>query len=211
MHACSGNLPLSSVEPCWLNVFVFPCRVMLVMMHVQWRFQYDLWSTQHKSAAQRPRKRFESGEALAKRGTFLHDQNETILCRLRAERKFLKIWSLYTSEMALYYCNALFTTAKRALSFQQNRAFIQEILFSFFKWGTLAQKKEHFFSLLKKWEGTCPYCPPVLRPLSLPMPFVVFFHVLVPRFIRNSICGSHAKFCKSSGRYNEIVMKRNKE
>jgi hypothetical protein len=35
---------------------------------------------------------------------------------------------------------AVFTTAKRALSFQQKRAFIQEILFSFFKWGTLAQK-----------------------------------------------------------------------
>jgi hypothetical protein len=178
---------------------------------MQWRFLYDLWSTRHKSA-QRPRKRFESGEALAKRGTFLHDQKGNDFMSFTSRAKiFENMESLYTSEMALYYCNALFTTAKRALSFQQNRAFIQEILFSFFKWGTLAQKKEHFFSLLKKWEGTCPYCPPVLRPLSLPMPFVVFFHVLVPRFIRNSICSSHAKFWKSSGRYNEIVMKRNKE
>ena len=60
-----------------------------------------------------------------------------------------------TSEMAFA---AVFTTAKRALSFQQKRAFIQEILFSFFKWGTSTQKK----SFLKKWGGggTCPHCPP---------------------------------------------------
>jgi hypothetical protein len=32
--------------------------------------------------------------ALAKRGTFVYDQNQTILCRSRAERKFLKIRSL---------------------------------------------------------------------------------------------------------------------
>ena len=44
---------------------------------------------------QRPRKHFESGGALAKRGTFVYDQNQTILCRSRAERKCLKIWSLY--------------------------------------------------------------------------------------------------------------------
>jgi hypothetical protein len=36
-------------------------------------------------------KYFESGGALAKRGTFVYDQNQTILCRSRAERKFLKI------------------------------------------------------------------------------------------------------------------------
>ena len=34
---------------------------------------------------------------------------------------------------------------QKALSFQQKRAFIQKILFSFFKWGTLAQRKGHFF------------------------------------------------------------------
>jgi hypothetical protein len=60
---------------------------------------------------------------------FPKKENQTILCRSRAEREFLKIWSLYSF----------------ALSFQQRRAFIQEILFSFFKWGTLAQKKGHFF------------------------------------------------------------------
>ena len=38
---------------------------------------------------QRPRKHFESGGALAKRGTFVYDQNQTILCHLRAARTFL--------------------------------------------------------------------------------------------------------------------------
>jgi hypothetical protein len=79
------------------------------------------------SRAQRPRKPFESGGALAKRGTFVYDQSQTILCRSQAERK--KIF---------------FTTAKRALSFEQKRAFIQEILFSFCKWGTLAPKRALF-------------------------------------------------------------------
>jgi hypothetical protein len=75
---------------------------------------------------QRPRKHFESGGALAKRGTFVYDQNQTILCRSRAERKFLKIWSLYDVGNGLY---RVFTAAKKALSFQQKRAFSQEILF----------------------------------------------------------------------------------
>jgi hypothetical protein len=43
---------------------------------------------------QRPRKHFESGRVLAKWGTFVYDQNQTILCRSRAERKLLKTWSL---------------------------------------------------------------------------------------------------------------------
>jgi hypothetical protein len=34
---------------------------------------------------QRPRKHFETGGALAKRVTFVYDQNQTILYRLRAE------------------------------------------------------------------------------------------------------------------------------
>jgi hypothetical protein len=75
---------------------------------------------------QRPRKHFESGGALAKRGTFVYDQNQMILCRSRAERKFFKIWSLYDVGNGLY---RVFTAAKKALSFQQKRAFIQEILF----------------------------------------------------------------------------------
>jgi hypothetical protein len=78
------------------------------------------------SKNQRPRKHFESGGALAKRGTFVYDQNQTILCRSRAERKFLKIWSLYDVGNGLY---RVFTAAKKALSFQQKRAFIQEIIF----------------------------------------------------------------------------------
>jgi hypothetical protein len=77
---------------------------------------------------QRPRKHFESGGALAKRVTFVYDQYQTILCRSRAKRKFLKIWSLYNVGNGL--CR-VFTTAKRALSFQQKRAFIQEKLYYF--------------------------------------------------------------------------------
>jgi hypothetical protein len=81
---------------------------------------------------------------------------EAILCCSRAERKFLKICSLYNVENGLY---RVFTTAKRALSFQQKRAFIQEILFSFFKWDTLAQKKGHFFTFKKVGGGHGPNAP----------------------------------------------------
>jgi hypothetical protein len=75
---------------------------------------------------------------------------------------FEKMESLYNVGNGLY---SAFTTAKRALSFQQKRAFIQEILFSFSKWGTLAQKKGHVFHL---WGGggKCPPMPQVLRPLG---------------------------------------------
>jgi hypothetical protein len=107
---------------------------------------------------QRPGKHFESGGALTKRGTFVYDQKQTILCRSRAERKFLKTWSLYNVGNGLY---RVFTIAKRALSFQQKRAFIEEILFSFFKWGTLAQKKGIFFTFQKSGGGAhAPIAPP---------------------------------------------------
>jgi hypothetical protein len=92
----------------------------------------DLFHFRKTKYSQRPRKHFESGGALTKRGTFVYDQNQTILWRSRAERKFLKICSLYNVGNGLY---RVFTTAKRAFSFQKKRAFIQEILFSFFKWG----------------------------------------------------------------------------
>ena len=108
------------------------------------------------SRAQRPRKHFEGEGALAKRGTFVYDQNQTILCRSQAERKFLKIWNLYNVRNGFY---RVFTTAKRALSFQQKRAFIQEILFSFCKWGTLAPQKGTFFTFKKSGGGgRCPHC-----------------------------------------------------
>ena len=110
----------------------------------------------YMSRPQRPRKHFRSGGALAKRGTFVYDQNQTILCRSQAKRKILKIWNLYNVGNGLY---RVFTTAKRALFFQQKRAFIQEILFSFCKWGTLAPKKHTFFTF-KKVRGTCPHCLP---------------------------------------------------
>jgi hypothetical protein len=80
-----------------------------------------------------------------------------------SEIKFLKIWSLY------YYnvgngLHRVFTTARRALSFQQYKmAFIQEILFPFFKWGTLAQKKGHFFHLSMGGGAHAPIPPPRFR------------------------------------------------
>jgi hypothetical protein len=45
------------------------------------------------------------------------------------------------------------------LYFQQKTVFIQEILFSFLKWGTLAQKKGTLFTL-KKVVGHMPPLPP---------------------------------------------------
>ena len=107
------------------------------------------------SRAQRPRKHFEGEGALA-----LYDQNQTILCRSQAERKFLKIWNLYNVGNGLY---RVFTTANRALSFQQKRAFIQEILFSFCKWGTLAPQKGTFFTFKKVGGGQMPPLPPRFR------------------------------------------------
>jgi hypothetical protein len=79
--------------------------------------------------------------------------------------KCLKIWSLYNVGDCLY---RVFTTAKKALSFQRKRAFIQEILFSFFKWDTLSQKNGTFFTL-KKRGGTDVPLAPVQRPLTLSM------------------------------------------
>jgi hypothetical protein len=51
---------------------------------------------------------------LAKGGTLVYDQNQTILCRSRAERKFLKIWSLYDVGNGLY---RVFTAAKKGTFF----------------------------------------------------------------------------------------------
>ena len=101
------------------------------------------------SRPQRPRKHFRSGGALAKRGTFVYDQNQTILCRSQAKRKFgvsITLEMVFTESLqSLYYC-------EKGTFFQQKRAFIQEILFSFCKWGTLAPKKRTFFTF-KKSEG----------------------------------------------------------
>jgi hypothetical protein len=71
----------------------------------------------------------------------------------------LRIWNLYNVGNGLY---RVFTTAKRALSFQKKRAFIQEILFSFCKWGILASQKGTFFTF-KKSGGDMPPLPPRFR------------------------------------------------
>jgi hypothetical protein len=101
------------------------------------------WLNGHKCQMQRLQKHFESGGALAKRGTFVYDQNQTILCCSQAERKILKIWSLYDVEhlwplQSLYYCKkGTFIPAKEGVHSINT--------FSFLKCGTLAQKKGHFF------------------------------------------------------------------
>jgi hypothetical protein len=82
-----------------------------------------------------------------------------------------------TSEMAFA---AVFTTAKRALSFQQKRAFIQEILFSFFKWGTSTQKK----SFLKKWGGGAH--APIAPPPGSAAPVSVYFQPRRPLAIEDT-------------------------
>jgi peroxiredoxin len=52
--------------------------------HIKWLY----------SVLQRPQKQFESGVALARRGTFVYDQDQTILFS-QAGRKFSKIWNIY--------------------------------------------------------------------------------------------------------------------
>jgi hypothetical protein len=71
-------------------------------------------------------------------GTFVYDQNQTILWRSRAERKILKICSLYNVGNGLY---RVFTTAKRAFSFQKRGRLFKKYFFR----SQTAQKKGHFF------------------------------------------------------------------
>ena len=109
------------------------------------------------SRAQSSRKHFESGGALAKRVTFVYDQNQTILCRSQAERKFLKIWNLDNVGNCLY---RVFTTAKRALCFQQEGVHSRNT-FLFCKWGTLPPKRALFSHLKKRGGGRrCYHCLP---------------------------------------------------
>ena len=82
---------------------------------------------------QRPWKHFESGGALTKRGTFVYTRIKRFYEVNEPNENCLKYGvSIYNVGNGLY---RVFTTAKRAFSFQKKRAFIQEILFSFFKWG----------------------------------------------------------------------------
>ena len=77
---------------------------------------------------------------------------------LTSRTKIFENMAFYNVGNGLY---RVFTTAKRAHSFQLKRAIIQEILFSFFKWGTLAQRKiKGTFFTLKKVGRHLPYCPP---------------------------------------------------
>jgi hypothetical protein len=87
---------------------------------------------------QRPRKHFESGGALSKRGTFVYDQNQTILCRSRAERNLLKIWSLYDVGNGLQ--KGHFLSSKRGRSFK--KYFFRSLN------GAFQSRKRALFSLL---------------------------------------------------------------
>jgi hypothetical protein len=93
--------------------------------------------------------------ALAKRGTFVYDQNQTILCRSRAERKYLKIWSLYNVGNGLSDFG-VFTTSKKLVYFLSSKR------------GQLiqTQKKDTFFTFKKVGGAHAPIPPPpVPRPL----------------------------------------------
>jgi hypothetical protein len=68
--------------------------------------------------------------------------------------------SLYNVGNGLY---KVFTIAKKGTFFPAKEGVHSRNIFSFFKWGTLAQKKGHF-SLLKKVAYMLPF-PPVPRPL----------------------------------------------
>ena len=77
---------------------------------------------------QRPRKHFESGGALAKRGTFVYDQNQTIFMsftsRTKCHEHFCKYGVSITSEMAfteslLLQKGGHFLSSKRGLSFKK--------------------------------------------------------------------------------------------
>ena len=111
---------------------------------------------------QRPRKHFESGGALTKRGTFVYDQNQTILSRSRAERKFLKIWSLYNVGNGLY---RVFTTAKRAVLSRKRGRLFKKYFFRSLNGAFKPRKKGTFFTFKKVGGAHAPIAPPVPRPL----------------------------------------------
>ena len=91
-------------------------------------------------------KHFESGGALAKRGTFVYDQNQTILCRSQAERKFLSLYNVgngLTESLLLQIWH--FISRKKAVH-SRNTFFV-------LKMGHISQEKRALSSLLKKCGG----------------------------------------------------------
>ena len=108
------------------------------------------------SRPQRPRKHFRSGGALVKRGTFVYDQNQTILCRSQAKRKFgVSITSeMVLTESLLLRKGHFFPAVKRGRSFK--KYFFRSVN------GALWPPKSALFSLLKnaplppRFRGPCP-------------------------------------------------------
>jgi hypothetical protein len=77
----------------------------------------------------------------------------------------MKVWlrhCLYNVGNGLY---RVFTTAKKAFSFQKKRAFIQEILFRSLNGAFKPRKKGTFFTLKKSGAA---HAPIALRPAPLP-------------------------------------------
>jgi hypothetical protein len=111
-------------------------------------------------ADQRPRKR-RKWRGIAQKSHFCSWSKSNDFISFTSRTKIFENMDI-TSEMA--FTQSLLLQKGHLLS--SKRAFIQEILFSFIKWGTSPQKKGHFFNFLKKWgEPHCP--PPVPRPLWL--------------------------------------------
>jgi hypothetical protein len=111
---------------------------------------------------QRPRKHFESGGALAKRGLLYMTKIKRFYIVHEPNENFWKYGVCITSEMA--FTESLLLQKGHFLASKRGRSFKKYIFRSVFKWGTLAQKKDTFFTF-KKVEGHMPPLhPPPLEP-----------------------------------------------
>jgi hypothetical protein len=107
----------------WLKRLMIHTKInFLAYSHFEWvYYNIHMIFLLFRLDYERPRKHFESGGALAKRITFVYDLNQTIFCRSKPERYFLKIWSLYSlADMvlteSLYYCKkGTFFSAKEGI------------------------------------------------------------------------------------------------
>jgi hypothetical protein len=95
---------------------------------------------------------------LAKRGTFVYDQNQTILCRSRAERKFLKIWVSIFYNVGNGHYRALILETGHFLSSKRGRSFKKYFFRSLM--GHFSPEKRALFSLLKKGGAHTLNAPP---------------------------------------------------
>jgi hypothetical protein len=128
---------------CFLSVLSLLCGLVDIV-----RESLSIEPTRHPT--QKPRKHFESGGALTKRGTFVYDQNQTILWCSRAERKFFKIWSLYNVGNGLY--ESLLLRKGHFLSRKRGRLF-KKYFFRSLNGAFKPRKKGTFFTFKKSGGG----------------------------------------------------------